>query len=81
MRVICSMNNSLLLTVVVGVCTMGVGLPLHAYEIASPPFAVAEQSISDDTTQDAQESPDDVPQDPAPPRLRRTQIWRRAVPR
>jgi hypothetical protein len=62
---ISSTSKSVLLALAIGVYTAGVGLPSHAYEIASPPFVIAEQSISDDTTQDAQQSPDYVPQDPA----------------
>ena len=63
MRVVCSTGNSVLLTLVAGVCAVDAGLPSHAYEVVSPRFVVAQQS--DDTTQDTQESADYVPPDPA----------------
>jgi hypothetical protein len=65
MRGTSSISNSVLLTLAIGVCAVSLGLPSRAYEIVNPPLVVAEDSISDDTTQNAQESPNYVAPDPA----------------
>jgi hypothetical protein len=54
-----------LLSVMVGVCAAGSAVPSHADQIPSRSFVVAEQSIGEDMRQNAQESPDFLPPDPA----------------